>query len=88
MRTVGSNGLNNLKENIFFVRDGVFGSKITQIKKFDRLLEVLENSRLSFNPLVPKEFSKFRRNQKVKMELQNDFLASEMAVESQILNML
>ena len=88
MRTVGSNGLNNQTENIFLVKNDVFGSEITQINKFDQFLEVLENSRLSLNPLVPREFSKFRRNQKVKVKLQNDILAAKMAVERQILDML
>ena len=81
-------GLNNQTENIFLVKNDVFGSEITQINKFDQFLEVLENSRLSLNPLVPWEFSKFRRNQKVKVKLQNDLLAAKMAVESQILDML
>ena len=86
--TRGPNGLNNQTENIFLVKNDVFGSEITQINKFDQFLEVLENSRLSLNPLVPREFSKFRRNQKVKVKLQNDILAAKMAVERQILDML
>ena len=88
MGTMGSNGLNNHMENTSLVKNHVFGSEITQINKFDQFLEVFENSRLSLNPLVPREFSKIRRNQKVKVKLQNDLLAAKMAVESQILDML